>query len=238
MFIFLFIIHFFVHRLPSGVTTVVRNLPPGTVFYEPGAAATHMQSLSVGGQTVSTTMLHQPQHFHHPVPHHQAILLKCSLCSEVFQDKAKFRQHAFMHEQVSLLKNDLPQMLKPGTYECKFCHAIFDDKEKLKLHYTEKHEKEYVHTQPIDQLYQCSMCDLRFLQFNALVQHQQTHSQRKEVYILPKQQLQGSLLKSYFCFSKKIFLDRKNMLLSYHLQCLSISTFLSQMEPSLLLTGS
>ena len=136
-------------------------------------------------QQPTTVMQHFPQ---------PPILLKCSLCSEIFQDEAKFRQHAFMHDQLSLLKNDPPKMLKPGTYECKFCHAIFDDKEKLKVHYTEKHEKEYVYTQPIDQLYQCSLCDLRFLQYNALVQHQQTHAQRKEVFILPKQQIKGCLL--------------------------------------------
>ncbi|XP_066932513.1 zinc finger protein 107-like [Clytia hemisphaerica] len=99
-----------------------------------------------------------------------------------------------MHEQVSLLKNDPPKMMKPGTYECKFCHAIFDDKERLKQHYIEKHEKEHALIQPADQLFQCTFCDLKFLHYNALVQHQQTHSQRKEVYILPKQQLQGGQL--------------------------------------------
>ena len=114
------------------------------------------------------------------------------ICSEVFSDEAKFRTHAFMHEQVSLLKNDPPKMMKPGTYECKFCHAIFDDKDRLKQHYTEKHEKEHALIQPADQLFQCSFCDLKFLHYNALMQHQQTHSQRKEVYILPKQQLQGT----------------------------------------------
>ena len=96
-----------------------------------------------------------------------------------------------MHEQVSLLKNDTPEMLKPGTFECKFCHAIFDDTDRLKQHYTDTHSKEYVQLQPLDQLYQCALCDLRFLHHAALIQHQQTHAQRKEVYILPKQQIQS-----------------------------------------------
>ena len=161
-------------RLPSGVTTVVRNLPPGTVFYEPS------QLRTATGQPV--------------VPHHiqPQPLLKCSICSEIFHDEAKFKQHAFMHEQLTLLKNDPPKLPRPGTYECKFCHAIFEDKDNLRKHYDEKHEKEYANTQPIEPMYQCALCDLSFQNLSALTQHQQTHTQRKEVYILPKQ-IQGML---------------------------------------------
>jgi len=182
------------------VTTVVRNLPPGTVFYEPGQAP-----ITVPGTTTTTLLPHFSV---------QPTLLKCGICSEIFSDEAKFRQHAFMHEQVNLLKNDPPNMLKPGTFECKFCRAIFDDKERLKQHYDDKHRKEFVQIQPLDQLYQCALCDLRFLHHSAFIQHQQTHAQRKEVYILPKKQIQSKqiisiaskgLLFVYHHFKGKIF---------------------------------
>ncbi|XP_066932521.1 uncharacterized protein [Clytia hemisphaerica] len=48
-----------IQRLPSGVTTVVRNLPPGTVFYEPGQMRTGVPPSTSGQPTIL-------QHFHQP----------------------------------------------------------------------------------------------------------------------------------------------------------------------------
>lgn len=92
-----------------------------------------------------------------------------------------------MHDQVNLLKQDPPKLLKPGTFNCKFCHLLFDHKDKLKLHYSEEHEKEFVYTQPFDQLYQCTLCEKSFVDYSKLVHHHQTHQHsRREVFILPK----------------------------------------------------
>lgn len=122
------------------------------------------------------------------------ILYKCTICTECFTEALKFKQHMYMHEQVSLLKNDLPKLLKPGTYKCKFCSLLFDDGEKLKQHYGEKHEKELIHIQPLDQLYQCNICHDTFLDGSKLAQHQQSAHQRKnEVFILPKKSTEQSL---------------------------------------------
>ena len=119
------------------------------------------------------------------------VAMKCALCTEVIYDEAKYKQHMYMHDQVNLLKQDKPKLLKPGTFECKFCHQIFDDTEKLKQHYSENHEKELVSTQPRDQLYQCALCTESFLDYGKLLAHQTVHQQRKknEVFILPKKPL-------------------------------------------------
>ena len=127
-------------------------------------------------------------------PFHPSVMLKCNICSDVFYEDSKFKQHMFMHDQVSLLKQDPPKLLKPGTYECKFCRVLFDDKNKLKLHYSEQHEKEFVYTQPMDQLYQCSLCEQTFVDYSKLVQHHLSHQQgRREVFILPKKQKHDAL---------------------------------------------
>lgn len=116
-----------------------------------------------------------------------SVVLRCTICSEVFYDDTKFKQHMFMHDQVNLLKQDPPKLLKPGTFNCKFCHLLFDHKDKLKLHYSEEHEKEFVYTQPFDQLYQCTLCEKSFVDYSKLVHHHQTHQHsRREVFILPK----------------------------------------------------
>lgn len=151
-------------------------LPAGAIFYEPTNMCSNSNSTGGGGQQKMSLTQFQT-------------LLKCTTCSEVFFEAAKFKQHMFMHDQVNLLKHDPPQLLKPGTYECKFCREIFNDKNKLKIHYSKKHEKEFVDAQLLDQLYQCTMCDLTFVDYTKLVLHQQNHSQRREVYILPKQQI-------------------------------------------------
>ena len=111
------------------------------------------------------------------------MMLRCAICSDIFYENVKFKQHMDMHEQVALLKKDPPKLLKPGTFECKFCQAIFDDKDRLKQHLLDEHEKEYVHTQPIDQLYQCSFCGKTFVDYNKLVHHHQMHQQgNREVF--------------------------------------------------------
>lgn len=127
--------------------------------------------------------MHRPMGANHPINN----IFKCAICSEDFYEETKFKQHMFMHDQVNILKQDAPKLLKPGTYECKFCHVILHDKDKLKVHYSEEHEKEFVHTQPMDQLYQCNLCEQSFVDYNKLLQHHQTHQQgRREVFILPK----------------------------------------------------
>ncbi|XP_065664939.1 zinc finger protein 808 isoform X3 [Hydra vulgaris] len=103
------------------------------------------------------------------------VFFKCSICSEILYEDVKYRQHMYMHEQVSLLKKDPPKLLKPGTFECKFCNMIFDGKDKLKTHYNENHEKEFVNTQPTDQLYSCSQCHQSFLILSALQKHLEMH---------------------------------------------------------------
>ena len=103
------------------------------------------------------------------------VLFKCSICSEILYEDVKYRQHMFMHEQVSLLKQDPPRLLKPGTFECKFCNLIFDGKDKLKTHYTEKHEKEFANTQPSDQLHHCSHCEMNFMELSTLTKHLEVH---------------------------------------------------------------
>ena len=44
---------------------------------------------------------------------------------------------------------------------------------KLTIFIAEEHEREYVHTQPMDQLYQCSLCDETFVDYNKLIHHHQ-----------------------------------------------------------------
>ena len=63
-------------------------------------------------------------------------IFKCQICGEMLHEEGKFKQHMFMHQQVRILRQESPKLMKPGTYQCKFCHILFDDKDKLKNHYT------------------------------------------------------------------------------------------------------
>jgi hypothetical protein len=110
---------------------------------------------------------------HFAVAHPSRTIYECSFCNVKHIEKYKIQQHLkrkHEKEHGSEIYRSLPA-LKGGNRKCVVCKEIFKSKSEMMKHYTLMH--------PDASIYNCTMCDEKFVTLNGLTGHNFTAHERK-----------------------------------------------------------